>query len=701
MIKIEKKFTILKAVILDDEPKQVKTLKRILESDGFKVKIFDKQSEFKEYLENHIVQFLLFDVQLSINDKNIDGLKIAEQSAEKFGEAIKICISRKNVVDLNNEAIIKSINPIANKSYERYIEAYGDKHKPNEIWELVRYLRGKKVNNDDIDIYVDDSMSALIEDDFKFLNYRNNVTEPTRQFFELLKRLGSKPYEAEISKIHFYRIGTGRSRTIVGAMNVFIENDLIPFNSIIKIGYPDSISQEVNNYRRNVPKLIYHGHYPILESFSVCREFAGLAYGKLGAFEEKMVPPTLRDKIIFKEVDIKNNAKVLIEGIFKSIIFKQKTEEPAPIKTLRQGYTERYRTLNLVDELNQIVEQSLSKIEEFKFGRFNHPKKDKFKLSKFGNKEVRMLKDLMEGDVGFSSYRQKVCHGDLHFDNIITDQNSLQYYFIDFAHTQEHHCFLDHIVLELGVRFQLMNDYLLNSKDLKELIKELIKFEIKLNDIVLKTRNNTVIDSELIPFYNLICAIRHNASIQFPEESSCNYFGGLGLTFASALRLPIKEDIKEKLRLWFSVISLLSLEIFEDFVEKTETLNLTQYGSTFSISEEENILSQLDLFQDSIIHEVKSMIQGLRLSNKLKDEVYVKIIEKQQEEINSLMSLIKNEYPAFKNEIEKLNSLILEHISDPQITGGVSFGLPFLMLQVNKKIKLPEKLNTRIEDIMK
>lgn len=701
MKKIDKKYTIPKIVILDDMTYQVtQTLQPNLEKLGFKVKVFESKETFTKYLEDHIVQFLLIDVSLSERDTNIEGLRIAKECAEKFGEASRMCISRKTIRDVSNEEIIQSINPIPNKNFERYVEAYGNKHNSIEICDLVVHLRSKIINNDNVEILVDDSIVELITSDFKFLDQRNGTSEPSRQFFELIKRLSSKPYDSTIEKVHLSRIGTGRSRTVICSMNVFMVEDNIPYTSIIKIGYLQPITQEVQNYRKNVPKLFRHGHFPILDSYSLCRDYAGLSYGKLGDFKENVVPPTLRDKIIKKEINIEKDAKKIVEGIFGSIIHKDSIKSPMEIKTLWEEYTDRYHTLDKTDVLFKLAEQSLFKLIELGIGRFNKPKNNLFMLNKFGNIKLRKLEELFNLNVGFSPYKEKICHGDLHFDNIILDPNIVQYYFIDFAHTKEHHCFIDHIVLELGVRFQLMSDYIQSFNDSKDLFENLIKFEIGLNNIAQNNNVSFQIDNNLIPYQKLISTIRHNAKLQFPTETTCNYFGGLGLTLASAIRLPVSEKIKEHLRVWFSFTSMLSLELFESNVDKC-LLNFSNYGKEISATQEDDILTQLDLFRDSIIYEVKSFMNSLIESNKISEYTYINTIQKQQFEIMNVLDELGNEFPILKKEIDNINKTINQQISDPQYTGGISFGFPFFMFQLNRKVDLPEPYKQRILKISK
>ena len=179
-----------KTIILDNNKQEVRLLIQSLEDKGFDVIHFDKQAEFKAYLEKNIVQFVLIDIELLKNDAK--GFEIAEMCYQEYPEATRICISRSTVVEINATTIIRSINP--NLDNERIFFAFGDKHKPNEVCELVSSIRSRQVSSDKAEILLDDSLKQLVDSKLSFLT--NTVTtdtpDPSSQCFELIKRLSYK-----------------------------------------------------------------------------------------------------------------------------------------------------------------------------------------------------------------------------------------------------------------------------------------------------------------------------------------------------------------------------------------------------------------------------------------------------------------------------------------------------------------------------
>lgn len=160
------------------------------------------------------------------------------------------------------------------------------------------------------------------------------------------------------------------------------------------------------------------------------------------------------------------------------------------------------------------------------------------------------------------SYVEKVCHGDLHSENIILDKD--QVFLIDFGMTGSHPCFIDYATLETSIRLKLTPNYF-PTKILNQVDDEfLFKFDISESAIDLKVTN-----AELKKSCKTISKIRSkaihkvrsdNESYGSNEELELNYllslfclllrnlkYSDLNQKYAIQLARRIGNHLKEKL----------------------------------------------------------------------------------------------------------------------------------------------------------
>ena len=447
-----------------------------------------------------------------------------------------------------------------------------------------------------------------------------------------------------------------------------------------------------------VPRLLYQGYYPILEHHAESRQFAGLSYKKLGWGDRNQLPPTLRDQIIARKVQL-NKPRNLVTSIFDNFVQKDSLLTPSKRKTFLQGYSERYKTLTDIDALQKIYSNSLKALKDLGLGKLISDQY--FQFPKIGNIKINTsLKSLIDRNISFDDYKQKVIHGDLHLDNIILSHQGMESFFMDFAHSSPHHCFLDHIVLEFGVRVQLMSIFILDNlekdESIKNIYKKLITFEIRLIESLGEGKSRLEVDSSLIKYYELIKEIRIDAITRYRGEDAHKYIGGLGLVFASGLRLPLNEDLKEHLRIWFSIASIYNLENYDSLVDNKSSLDFSNYSN----ESKDKLVSDLlvrnlesSTFVESIFKELKELKQQ---QNYIINEFSIN-----SEEIKELSHLLEVEFPDLKIKVDKvIDQQEIIH-NESEYTGGITFGLPFFMIAINKKIDLPEKIENVVNSLEK
>ncbi|MCK6598417.1 MAG: aminoglycoside phosphotransferase family protein [Bdellovibrionaceae bacterium] len=160
------------------------------------------------------------------------------------------------------------------------------------------------------------------------------------------------------------------------------------------------------------------------------------------------------------------------------------------------------------------------------------------------------------------SYVEKVCHGDLHSENIIIDQD--QVFLIDFGMTGSLPCFLDYATLETSIRLKLTPNYLPTKVLLNADDDFLFKFDISEDSI-----DSKISDPDLKKSYKIISKIRSKAihkvrseqdTYGTNEELELNYllslfclllrnlkYTDLNQKYAIQLARKVGENLKPKL----------------------------------------------------------------------------------------------------------------------------------------------------------
>lgn len=132
------------------------------------------------------------------------------------------------------------------------------------------------------------------------------------------------------------------------------------------------------------------------------------------------------------------------------------------------------------------------------------------------------------------TYKETVCHGDLHTDNFFVDDEK-NIYLIDFGFTNKRHSILDYTSLECSLKFKHFPFYL-ESDELIEIEKELMSertFDLSYNFASTKRK-------EVVEFLSMINTIRHNSLKDLSGQSADNieYYISLYLMTIRQIRYP-------------------------------------------------------------------------------------------------------------------------------------------------------------------
>lgn len=242
------------------------------------------------------------------------------------------------------------------------------------------------------------------------------------------------------------------------------------------------------------------------------------------------------------KIDLKKNKKIAIEEKavkqwVSSMVTQYQTEkkENATHEALKYqfassdgkrestSFSQFFREANSVTEIGKVIDSLLDDelFKQWESMQFKKEQKislaelfkdfvDWTKVSNFvdqvsfenAESDKKLFKSILEAEL--PAYVVKVCHGDLHSENIIVDQGKV--FLIDFGLTGSHPCFLDFVTLETSIRLKLTPNYF-PSKVLKQADKEfLFKF-----DVADTTIESKIADKVLLKSYKIISKIRNKA----------------------------------------------------------------------------------------------------------------------------------------------------------------------------------------------
>ncbi|TKJ36414.1 MAG: hypothetical protein CEE38_11395 [Planctomycetes bacterium B3_Pla] len=153
--------------------------------------------------------------------------------------------------------------------------------------------------------------------------------------------------------------------------------------------------------------------------------------------------------------------------------------------------------------------------------------------------------------------KMTVIHGDLHAENILIDDDSGRYFFIDFFYTGIGDIYRDFIELEISTRYDLFSSRRLSdakrltAKDSQttnmEGLKKLLRLEKSLIDVTIRDKDlkDPLIldDPDLCKAHKIISEIRKHAFMNYPDKKYL-YCLGLSYSLLRGLKYFYPLDVK-------------------------------------------------------------------------------------------------------------------------------------------------------------
>jgi len=241
------------------------------------------------------------------------------------------------------------------------------------------------------------------------------------------------------------------------------------------------------------------------------------------------------------------------------------------VRTMAEDFSDRFRYLKDPEALQNIFATSMEELRRTTPSLVSQQGDTMYKLPRHGNRTISTLSILLRGSILYEPYGSAVVHGDLHFENVVFARVKgwRQFFFIDFAHSGLHNVFFDHIVMEMGCRFQLAPILLnfaneaIDDAGRQNLYDEMLKLEIALVDRIARDKKADCYTGKLKSLFDLICVIRGAAATRWPSEPPERYLAAVGLTSAAAIRLKLPTAFQQLCRVWFSIASAINLTEYE------------------------------------------------------------------------------------------------------------------------------------------
>ena len=200
----------LKAVIIDDEPKAIQGLS--WELDNFKddleiIKTFNEGEDAIKYINNNTIDCLFLDIEMP----TMDGFQLLEQLDKKdFAIVITTAYNEYAIKALKNEAIDYLLKPIDSDDLEITIDkikAYHAKKSSTDKFEQILSDFNKKFHQRKITISTDGKLIFLEESEILFVESDGNYCSihiTNGKKLVVTKKL--KVINALLPEEHFFRI---------------------------------------------------------------------------------------------------------------------------------------------------------------------------------------------------------------------------------------------------------------------------------------------------------------------------------------------------------------------------------------------------------------------------------------------------------------------------------------------------------------
>jgi hypothetical protein len=341
--------------------------------------------------------------------------------------------------------------------------------------------------------------------------------------------------------------------------DVLISEAPLKKSAILKFGPKEDIEREVFNYDKYVDWFLAKDQTVLKKKEATANYFGGILYSYPRDIQGAYL--TFSDFLRSKPIE---NCREIIERMFEPgnkhwlSVDTQALLEPQ--ESLLQSYY-----------INHVLHAEIKEMREDHFeGQFIRPivnleRKTRSNILRYTDDGItfEVLNLAIPNPVKFlerplvNQLKMTVIHGDLHGQNILIDEKTGQYYFIDFFYTGPGHIYRDFIELELSVRYDLFSSRSLSEEERltnpksDELnvtgLKKLIAFEKALLDAQrgkeVPRDRLTRISPHAEKAFHVISDIRRFAFANC-DKNTHHYYSGLIISSLKALKYFYPLDVK-------------------------------------------------------------------------------------------------------------------------------------------------------------
>lgn len=428
-----------KILIVEDEIKWQKSLRSLLEREGFSVDVAGAYHEAVRNLKEKIYHLLVLDIRLVDKDpSNVEGMDLLRNliPQKSLGSLGIIILSSYGTSSQMREAFSRyGVNDFQDKKkfdknefIERIYSTFSEKVKIN-LNLSINWTAGGDAEKATANLRFSDNTSLKK----KSPNFQKLIAD---EFEDLIKRLF---YNSESVLLKPLRGGRSNSQVLQST----------PFDSklgagasfAVKFGDIESIKAESENFEEYVNKYLEGGRHTSIKDVRFNQNLGGIVYKFLGTSVENLV--SFGD--FYHRASISEVAD-LLESLFKETCYSW-YKKPGVERPLNLTY-EYLTSVNLTKEK---LESYLKEIKISKNG-------DGDLLFKAPGEEflfINPISAFMNNDFTVAT-RQSIVHGDLHSGNILVDKSNKPW-LIDFGNTKLGHILCDFIVLDSAIRFHLLS----------------------------------------------------------------------------------------------------------------------------------------------------------------------------------------------------------------------------------------------------
>lgn len=205
----------------------------------------------------------------------------------------------------------------------------------------------------------------------------------------------------------------------------------------------DKLKNESKNFRKHVKS--YDNRYHIEEEITEKLRAIKYEYASSDGYTASTA--------LAKKLEQRGDWLALVKNLFEITLFKKWDYSKEQVNDIPNNYYEKYINIEkIIQEICSIENSSELEVEKERL--------------------IVNLKKILFAKV---SLYLKICHGDLHTQNIYIDENN-NIFLIDFGDTSKHHAIIDQVTLECSIKFRHIPKYI-PIEELEKIEKSFLEIE--------------------------------------------------------------------------------------------------------------------------------------------------------------------------------------------------------------------------------